>query len=113
MSSTQEQVKLTDLMKEEYPSKLQDDDTKPLEAGVYHVTKFAILDSEDFNKVLRLDCQEGKFRTTSKAVVGSFAHTVGELVKKQLDNGVPNVEVEIVRKKANTGRWGFAVKAFE
>lgn len=108
-----EQVKLTDLMQKEFPSKLQDDGSQPLEAGVYHVTKFAIMDSEDFNKVLRLDTQEGKYRTTSKAVVGSFAQSVGNLINKALEAGASNVEVEIVRKKANTGRWGLGVKAFQ
>lgn len=108
-----EQVKLTDLMRKEFPSQLQENDSTPLEAGVYHVKKFAIMDSENFEKILRLETLEGIFRTTSKAVVGSFAQSVGKLINQQLEKGVSNVEVEIVRKKANTGRWGLAVQAFE
>lgn len=112
MSSTQP-VKLIDMMAKEFPSEFKDDDSVPLVAGVYHVSKFAIMDSEKFEKVLRLETAEGKFRTTSKAVVGSFTLSVGKLVQGALDNGAPNVEVEIVRKKANTGRWGLSVKAFD
>jgi len=108
-----ETAKLTDMMQEKYPSKLEDDGSQPLEAGVYHVTGFDIMDSEQFKKILKLNTLEGKFRTTSHSVVGSFSLSVGKLITEKLQTGIKSVEVEIVKKQANTGRWGIAVRAFE
>jgi len=39
--------------------------------------------------------------------------SVGKLITEKLQTGIKSVEVEIVKKQANTGRWGIAVRAFE
>ena len=98
-------------MRKEFPNELQSD-TTPLEAGVYVVTGFDIVDSMNFGKVMRLETTKGKFRTTSKAVIGSFSGTIGRIVSDRIGHN-ESVEVEIIRKKANTGRMGLAVKAFD
>jgi hypothetical protein len=104
--------KLTDIMKSKYPQDTKSfPDTTSLEAGVIHVTDFRIADSSNYERIAYIDASEGHFRTTSRAIVGSLAGEVGKTIKEALHNA-KSVEIEIVKKKANTGRIGLAIKAF-
>lgn len=106
--SSQNSTKLTDAMKEKFPSTLEGE---KLVAGIYHVKGFELVPSEKYQMVAYLDTVEGKFRTTSASIVGSLAHSAGETIKELLQDH-DNVEIEIIPKQANTGRWGIALKAF-
>lgn len=111
MSST-ESVKLTDKMREKFPS-TWDHNAEKLVAGVYRLNGFDVVDDEKYNKRAYLMTQTGKcYTTTSGNIVGSLLSSVGATIKEALQNGAKSVEVEVVPKQANTGRWGIAFKAF-
>lgn len=106
--------KLTDIMREKFPQDERKDfpDTISLDAGKIHVTAFRIVDSSNYSRIAYIDAIEGHFRTTSRSVVGSLAGIVGASINDALKNGAKSVEIEIVKKKANTNRIGLAIKAF-
>lgn len=111
--STQTGTKLTDEMRKKFPSTL-DRECEQLQAGVYQFLGFEIVNDEKFNKRAYLVSSNGKtYTTTSHNVIGSLLTTIGDTLKEMWQtNGGKAIEVEIVPKMANTGRWGIAIKAF-
>lgn len=100
---------LTEAMRAKYPQ--ESNDRQRLVIGKYHVTRFEMIPSEKYESVAYLDTKEGNYRTTSRNVVGQLKGNVGATLNEIIEkHGV--CELEIVDRKATTGRNGIAIKAF-
>lgn len=109
---TENPAKLTTYMGRQFGTDLEQD-SDPLKEGIYFLTKFDVVDSQKFKKIAYLHTNKGKFRTTSANVVGSLLGAAGKTITELLKLGAPSVEIEVIPHKANTGRWGIAIKGFE